>query len=85
MEEKKARNAAKDLFCGVLLVLFGISILLARWAVKPVEQAFAREKQFVADASHELRTPLSAVIGYTLVRRMTNRLRDNARLQAAGK
>ena len=28
---------------------------------------------------------LSAVIGYTLVRRMTNRLRDNARLQAAGK
>ena len=27
---------------------------------------------------------LSAVIGYTLVRRMTNRLRDNARIQSAG-
>ena len=44
-----------------LLVFFGISILLARWAVKPVEQAFAREKQFVADASHELRTPLTVI------------------------
>ncbi|MBR5338754.1 MAG: HAMP domain-containing histidine kinase [Lachnospiraceae bacterium] len=44
-----------------LLVFFGISILLARWAVKPVEKAFAREKQFVADASHELRTPLTVI------------------------
>ncbi|MBP5294718.1 MAG: HAMP domain-containing histidine kinase [Lachnospiraceae bacterium] len=44
-----------------LLVFFGLSILLARWAVKPVEQAFAREKQFVADASHELRTPLTVI------------------------
>ena len=28
MEEKKARNAAKDLFCGVLLVLFGIYVII---------------------------------------------------------
>lgn len=28
MEEKKNRNAAKDLFCGVLLVLFGIYIII---------------------------------------------------------
>ena len=44
-----------------LLVFFGLSFLLARWAVKPVEQAFLREKQFVADASHELRTPLTVI------------------------
>ena len=44
-----------------LLLFFGLSFLLARWAVKPVEQAFAREKQFVADASHELRTPLTVI------------------------
>ena len=28
MEEKKNRNAAKDLFCGALLVLFGIYIII---------------------------------------------------------
>lgn len=28
MEEKKNRNAAKDLFCGVLLVLFGIYVIV---------------------------------------------------------
>ena len=28
MEEKKNRNAAKDLFCGALLVLFGIYIVI---------------------------------------------------------
>ncbi len=44
-----------------LLVFLIISFLLARWAVKPVEQAFEREKQFVADASHELRTPLTVI------------------------
>ena len=44
-----------------LLVIFGLAFLLARWAVRPVEQAFSREKQFVADASHELRTPLTVI------------------------
>lgn len=35
---------------------------LARRAVKPVEEAFERERQFTRDASHELRTPLSVVL-----------------------
>ncbi len=39
-----------------------ISILLARWAVKPVEQAWQAQKQFVSDASHELKTPLTVII-----------------------
>lgn len=46
-----------------LLVFFGASLLLARWAVKPVETAWMQQKQFVGDASHELKTPLTVILG----------------------
>ena len=46
---------------GLALFLL-VSILLARWAVRPVEQAWVLQKQFVADASHELKTPLTVIL-----------------------
>ncbi|MGN1066872.1 MAG: sensor histidine kinase [Candidatus Fimimonas sp.] len=45
-----------------LLGHFVISFLLAQMALKPVEESWNKQKQFVADASHELKTPLSVIM-----------------------
>ena len=44
-----------------IIVLAGISYVLACWAIKSTELAWEKQQQFVADASHELKTPLSVI------------------------
>lgn len=49
-------------YIGALLLFLLISFGLSQWALKPVEQSWAQQKQFVSDASHELKTPLTVIL-----------------------
>lgn len=59
------RNAARGtaaVFAGALAALLVVSVLLSRLITKPVQQAWDRQGEFVADASHELKTPLTVIL-----------------------
>lgn len=62
-------NSIRALQINCLLLFFVASVLflllslfLARWALRPVEQAWKQQNQFIADASHELKTPLTVIL-----------------------
>ncbi len=68
MENEDAINHANS----ILLVSVGLCILsliaiyigakkISRTIVKPVEETFEKQKQFISDASHELKTPLAVI------------------------
>lgn len=58
----------RNLFLILLLVglaaltaAFLISLYSANRSIKPIEESYNKQKQFVADASHELKTPLTTI------------------------
>lgn len=50
----------------IALMFEGILYLICRkaadWMVKPIEETFDKQKQFIADASHELKTPVAVIL-----------------------
>lgn len=44
-----------------LLFIYLIAKKISKTIVKPVEETFEKQKQFISDASHELKTPLAVI------------------------
>ena len=50
------------IFGGMAIVLlFFVAIFLANRIVRPLEESYRKQKQFISDAGHELKTPVSVV------------------------
>ncbi len=50
------------IFGGVTTILiFFLSLYLAKRIVQPLEESYEKQKQFISDAGHELKTPVSVV------------------------
>lgn len=57
----------KMLITSIIIFIIGtavisiLSFLISAWLVKPVENTFNKQKQFISDASHELKTPIAVI------------------------
>ncbi len=63
LETAKVRLLMQLLYTNLVILVFGggLSYILARKTLQPIEEFHAAQQRFTADASHELRTPLTAM------------------------
>ena len=54
--------AGLGLFLLAMVIVAVLGWLLAGYITRPVERAWARERQFLSDAGHELKTPLTVIL-----------------------
>jgi len=62
-----------------MILFFFVSVFLAKKIVKPLEESYQKQKQFISDAGHELKTPVSVVSANAEL--LSRELGDNQWLQ----
>ena len=60
---------------GTIIIIYIGSKKISKMLVKPVEETFEKQKQFISDASHELKTPLAVIEANADV--LENEVEDN--------
>lgn len=55
-----------------LILVFILVIVLSRFALKPVEESYRKQKSFITNASHDIKTPLTIIKAEAEVIEITN-------------
>lgn len=65
--EKAISELKRNIILSVIIGFLGIALvceiakIISKIIVKPIEDTFEKQKQFISDASHELKTPLAVI------------------------